>query len=85
VIAGYPWFGDWSRDALVSFPGLFLATGRWNDAPALLDTFARHVHQGLLPNHFPEGGESTQYNAADSPLWFIHAVQAYHRIHRTEQ
>lgn len=79
VIAGYPWFGDWSRDALVAFPGLFLATGRWNEAPALLDTFARHVHQGLLPNQFPEGGETTRYNAADAPLWFIYAVQAYHR------
>lgn len=79
VIAGYPWFGDWSRDALVAFPGLFLATGRWNEAPGFLDTYARHVHEGLLPNRSPEGGESTQYNAVDAPLWFVRAVQAYHR------
>lgn len=79
VIAGYPWFGDWSRDALIAFPGLFLATGRWTEGPALLDTYARHVHQGLLPNQFPEGDAPTSYNAIDAPLWFVRAVQAYHR------
>ena len=79
VLAGYPWFGDWSRDALVSFPGLFLATGRWSEAPAFLNTFARHVRHGLLPNFFPEGNDSLSYNAADAPLWFIRAVQAYHK------
>jgi len=79
VIAGYPWFGDWSRDALAAFPGLFLATGRWAEGPALLDTFARHAHQGLLPNHFPEGDAPAAYNAVDAPLWFVRAVQAYHR------
>jgi predicted glycogen debranching enzyme len=78
VIAGYPWFGDWSRDALVSFPGLFLATGRWSEAPAFLDMFARHLRHGLLPNFFPEGTESLAYNAVDAPLWYIRAVQAYH-------
>jgi len=28
VIAGYPWFGDWGRDTMISLPGLTLATGR---------------------------------------------------------
>jgi predicted glycogen debranching enzyme len=78
VLAGYPWLADWSREALVSFPGLFLATGRWSEAPAFLDTFARHFRQGLLPNFFPEGADSVSYNAADAPLWFVRAVQAYH-------
>ena len=79
VIAGYPWFGDWSRDALIAFPGLFLATGRWSEAPGFLQTFARHMRHGLLPNFFPEGNESVSYNAVDAPLWFIRAVQAYHK------
>lgn len=79
VMAGYPWFGDWSRDALVSFPGLFLATGRWSEAPALLNTFSRHIRQGLLPTYFPQGVEPVSYNGVDAPLWFVRAVQAYHR------
>jgi 4-alpha-glucanotransferase len=28
IIAGYPWFGDWGRDTMISLPGLTLATGR---------------------------------------------------------
>ena len=28
VVAGYPWFGDWSRDTMTSYEGLLLATGR---------------------------------------------------------
>jgi predicted glycogen debranching enzyme len=79
VLAGYPWLADWSRDALVAFPGLFLATGRWTEAPAFLDTFARHVRQGLLPTFFSEGNASVMYNAVDAPLWLIRAVQAYHK------
>jgi glycogen debranching enzyme len=27
VVAGYPWFGAWSRDTMTSYEGLFLATG----------------------------------------------------------
>src|SRR5207237_5482641 len=32
VMAGYPWFGEWSRDAMTSFEGLFLVTGRLEEA-----------------------------------------------------
>jgi glycogen debranching enzyme len=28
VMAGYPWFGDWGRDTMISLPGLTLVTGR---------------------------------------------------------
>ena len=28
AVAGYPWFGEWSRDLMTSYEGLFLATGR---------------------------------------------------------
>src|SRR5579875_2684123 len=27
VIAGYPWFGDWGRDTMISLAGLTLVTG----------------------------------------------------------
>ena len=33
VIAGYPWFGDWGRDTMISLPGLCLATRRYDIAP----------------------------------------------------
>jgi glycogen debranching enzyme len=28
IIAGYHWFGDWGRDAMIALPGVTLATGR---------------------------------------------------------
>ena len=77
VIAGYPWFSDWGRDTMIALPGLALATGRTEDAAAILRTFAAHVSEGMLPNRFPDGGEQPEYNTADATLWYFHAVAAY--------
>jgi 4-alpha-glucanotransferase len=77
VIAGYPWFGDWGRDTMISLPGLCLATGRHDDARTILETFARFVDGGMLPNVFPEGAAGRpEYNTADATLWFIEAWRA---------
>ena len=35
VIAGYPWFGEWARDAMLSLPGLLVSTGRSREAMSL--------------------------------------------------
>jgi predicted glycogen debranching enzyme len=77
VMAGYPWFEDWGRDAMISLPGLTLATGRAEEAGEILDLFARHIVQGLVPNRFPDGGEPPDYRSADAALWFVWAVQKY--------
>jgi predicted glycogen debranching enzyme len=77
VIAGYPWFGDWGRDTMISLPGLALATGRPEIARRILTTFARFVDRGMLPNRFPDGGEAPEYNTVDAALWFVEAVRAY--------
>ena len=36
VIAGYHWFTDWSRDTMISLPGLTLSAGRSEDARKIL-------------------------------------------------
>jgi len=77
VIAGYPWFGDWGRDTMISLPGLTLATGRTDVALRILQTFSRFVSQGMLPNVFPGAGETPDYNTADASLWFFEAWRAY--------
>jgi predicted glycogen debranching enzyme len=77
VIAGYPWFGDWGRDTMISLPGLCLATGRFDTARAILETFARFVDRGMLPNVFPGAGATPEYNTADATLWFIEAWRGY--------
>lgn len=79
IIAGYPWFGDWGRDTMIALPGLTLTTGRPALARLILQTFARHLDQGMLPNAFPEGGQAPHYNTVDATLWYFEALRAYHR------
>jgi predicted glycogen debranching enzyme len=78
VIAGYPWFGDWGRDTMIALPGLALATGRPELAVRVLRTFARHLDRGMLPNRFPDYGETPEYNAVDATLWWVEAIRATH-------
>ncbi len=78
VIAGYHWFSDWGRDTMIALPGLTLATGRPEIAKQILQTFAEHVSKGMLPNRFPEAGESPDYNTVDAALWYFEAVRAYY-------
>jgi predicted glycogen debranching enzyme len=76
ILGGYPWFSDWGRDTMVALPGLTLATGRRDDGGAILETFARFVDQGMLPNRFPDAGQAPEYNTADATLWYFLAIYA---------
>ncbi|MGA8149961.1 MAG: amylo-alpha-1,6-glucosidase [Terriglobales bacterium] len=77
VIAGYHWFSDWGRDTMVALPGLTLTTGKHEVARSILRTFAKHVDQGMLPNRFPDAGDTPEYNTVDATLWFFEAARAY--------
>lgn len=77
IIAGYPWFGDWGRDAMIAMPGLALACGRPDVARDILETFARFEDGGMLPNVFPGDGERPAYNTVDAALWYVEAWRAY--------
>jgi glycogen debranching enzyme len=77
VIAGYHWFTDWGRDTMISLEGLTLCTGRQREAGYILRTFGHYVHDGLIPNMFPEGTKEGLYHTADATLWFFHAIHRY--------
>ena len=72
VVAGYPWFGEWSRDTMTSYEGLFLETGRADEGRQLLTRAASTLSEGMLANTADTG--SLEYNTADATLWFLHAV-----------
>ena len=72
VVAGYPWFGSWSRDTMTSYEGLFLGTGRHDEGRVLLLASAAALDEGMLANTADAG--TTDYNAVDGALWFLHAV-----------
>ncbi len=77
VVAGYPWFTDWGRDAMIALPGLCLTTGRGADAAGILRTFGASVSEGMLPNRFPDSGATPEYNTIDATLWFFRAIEQY--------
>src|SRR5215472_14650577 len=85
LIAGYPWFGDWGRDTMIALPGLTIATGRTEVARSVLQTFARFVDRGMLPNVFPDIGETPEYNTVDATLWYFEAIRQYFSATRDEQ
>ena len=70
VIAGYPWFDDWSRDTLISLPGLA-------DLPVskqiLLD-YIETMKDGLLPTQL---NEPFKYDNMDGALWYFQALHHY--------
>lgn len=77
IIAGYPWFTDWGRDTFIAMRGLCLATGRLDEAREILLGWADAVSEGMLPNRFPDGGDTPEYNAVDAALWYVVAVHEF--------
>jgi predicted glycogen debranching enzyme len=77
IMAGYPWFGDWGRDTMISLPGLLLSTDHPEAARDILLHFLKFVDGGMLPNRFPDHGEAPEYNTVDGTLWFFDAIWQY--------
>ncbi|GIJ80284.1 glycogen debranching enzyme, putative [Micromonospora phaseoli] len=75
VVAGYPWFGAWSRDTMISYEGLLLRTGRADLGRELLRSYAATLSEGMLANTADTG--RVEYNTVDGTLWFLHAVSRH--------
>jgi predicted glycogen debranching enzyme len=77
ILAGFPWFADWGRDAFVALPGLLLSTGRFEQAKSVLTTWAQAADNGMLPNRFDDYSDTAYFNSIDASLWFINAAFEY--------
>ncbi len=73
VIAGYPYFGRWSRDAMISLPGLCIHTGRHALARDIITYWLEFARNGLLPNRFDSKNRPV-YESSDGMLWLFWAV-----------
>ena len=69
VIAGYPWFGSFTRDTFVSLPGITLTQGNTQDCVDALDTLVRDMRNGDF------AGNGSARSAVDAPLWFFYTLQ----------
>ncbi len=77
IIAGYHWFSDWGRDTMIALPGICLVNKKYDDAKRILRAFSQHINQGLIPNRFPDSGETPEYNTVDATLWYFVAIKKY--------
>ena len=82
VIAGYPWFLDWGRDALIFVRGL-IAAAKLDDARKILKQFGRFEQQGTLPNMI-QGNDAGNRDTSDAPLWFIQACSELIQAEKTD-
>jgi predicted glycogen debranching enzyme len=79
ILAGYPWFMDWGRDAFIALPGLLLSTGKHDQAASVLCAFAGAISEGMIPNRFDDYNGSAHYNSIDASMWFINAAFEYYK------
>jgi predicted glycogen debranching enzyme len=75
IIAGYPWFGEWGRDTMVSLAGLTISCEKIDKGIEILKSYASYIKEGLLPNTLggTQGFES--YNSIDAGLLYTRAAQ----------
>lgn len=73
IVAGYPYFGLWARDAMIALPGLCIYTGRHALARDIIDNWMEYLRHGMLPGRLDERGRPV-YETADGFLWMMWAI-----------
>jgi predicted glycogen debranching enzyme len=77
ILAGFPWFADWGRDAFIALPGILICTKRYELAREVFQTFSSHLGEGMIPNRYDDYSTTAHYNSIDASLWFIIAAERY--------
>ncbi|MGP1362972.1 MAG: amylo-alpha-1,6-glucosidase [Bacteroides sp.] len=76
INAGYPWFGRWGRDTMISLPGLTLSFKDYESFRTIFTGLLREAKDGLLPNM--GGINNSSYNSIDAPLWAMYALHLFY-------
>lgn len=75
IISGFPWFGTSGRESFMALPGLTMTTGDLSTSLKVIDTLLSRLKGGLFSEG--PGWKKRNYPSADTPLWFIWALQQY--------
>lgn len=84
LAAGLPhfaveWARCWGRDVFISLRGLYLGTGRFEEAAEHIFAFASVLKHGMIPNLL-SSGKLPRYNSRDSIWFFLQCIQDYTRL-----
>ncbi|KAK6068686.1 glycogen debranching enzyme [Seiridium cupressi] len=84
LAAGLPhfaveWARCWGRDVFISLRGLYLGTGRFDEAAEHIFAFASVLKHGMIPNLL-SSGNLPRYNSRDSIWFFLQTIQDYTRF-----
>ena len=76
IIAGYPWHTVFTRDLVMSIPGLLLARGKIELAKKVLGTVLGDLRYGLLPETLIETpSQARAHPSPDATLWLFEAAR----------
>ena len=73
IIAGFPWFGNITRQTFLALPGLCLAIKDQALCATILDSYLKYFNDGFFPDHID--GKELTYHSADTSLWFVWVIQ----------
>ena len=71
IVAGFPWFGAWGRDTMISMEGVLKLPKGAEIAYNILKKYAEQIKDGLIPNMCGESHQAMNYISIDATLWFV--------------
>lgn len=75
IVAGFPWYGSFTRDTFIALPGLTLTCDDAKSFRLVMDSMVSKLRGGLFPEVINDSVHSPL--SLDSSLWFYRALQRY--------
>ncbi len=85
IVAGYPWFGAWGRDTMVSINAFFHIPEMLGYCEQILMKYSQYIKDGRIPNMFPESGLEGNYDSMDATLWYVILLNKLGRYKKDSQ